>query len=69
MKVFDRIDEYFSSKDKKEFLYTTILSISLVGFIIYYFIYPVADEYKTTQEKNYHKLVQNIIKLKCLLSL
>ncbi len=56
MKFLDRIDDYFYSRPEKEFLYVLGLVIGIIGFLIYYYIYPVADRYESRQEKNYKKL-------------
>ncbi|EDM23912.1 hypothetical protein [Caminibacter mediatlanticus] len=64
MKLFDRIDEYFYSKSKKEFIYTILLFIILVAFIIYYFIYPIAQQYYKKQESQFHSLTTKLNNLK-----
>ncbi|QCT94277.1 hypothetical protein FE773_03505 [Caminibacter mediatlanticus TB-2] len=64
MKLFDRIDEYFYSKSKKEFIYTILLFIILVAFIIYYFIYPIAQQYNKKQESQFHSLTTKLNNLK-----
>ena len=64
MKLFDRIDEYFYSKTKKEFIYTILLFIILVAFIIYYFIYPIAQQYNKKQESQFHSLTTKLNNLK-----
>jgi len=56
MKSFDRLDSYFYEKNKKDFIYLIILTIFLIGFIIYYFLYPVVVEYKMKEEKRYSNL-------------
>jgi Tfp pilus assembly protein PilO len=56
MSVFNKIDNYFYSRQKKEFVYMVILAVFLIGFVIYYFLYPLAAEYKTKQEKKYSSL-------------
>ncbi|WP_217495541.1 hypothetical protein [Caminibacter mediatlanticus] len=62
--MFDRIDEYFYSKSKKEFIYTILLFIILVAFIIYYFIYPIAQQYNKKQESQFHSLTTKLNNLK-----
>lgn len=56
MKSFDRLDSYFYEKNKKDFIYLIILTVFLIGFIIYYFLYPVVVEYKMKEEKRYSNL-------------
>jgi len=56
MNTFDKIDNYFYSKDKKELVYTIVLLILVIGFLIYYFIFPNIQTYKQAQEKKYSEL-------------
>ncbi len=56
MKSFDRLDSYFYEKNKKDFIYLIILTVFLIGFIIYYFLYPVVVNYKIKEEKKYSNL-------------
>jgi hypothetical protein len=56
MKFLDRIDDYFYSRPKKEFTYMVVLIIGIIGFLIYYYVYPVANRYESVQEKKYMKL-------------
>ncbi len=56
MKSFDRLDSYFYEKNKKDFIYLIILTVFLIGFIIYYFLYPVVVNYKIKEEKRYSNL-------------
>ena len=57
MKTFDKIDNYFYEREKKDFIYMVILAVFLIGFVIYYFLYPLASEYKQKQEKKYLSLL------------
>jgi len=56
MSVFNKIDNYFYSRQKKEFVYMVILAVFLIGFVIYYFLYPLVSEYKIKQEKKFSSL-------------
>jgi hypothetical protein len=58
MNVFNKIDNYFYERDKKDFFYTILAVVSLVGFIIYYFVYPMVSEYEKVQEEKYIKLTR-----------
>ena len=64
MSVFAKLDEYFEHRPKKEFFYAVVLVMLVIGFLIYYFIYPVATNYKETQEKRYLSLSSELNNLR-----
>jgi hypothetical protein len=64
MNLFEKIDNYFYERDKKEFLYTIVLIIGVIGFLIYYFVYPAIEEYKSKEEKSYQESLSKFQKLK-----
>jgi hypothetical protein len=68
MKFFDKIDAYFEERPKKDFVYSVILAVFVLGFLIYYFIFPVASKYAQTQEKKYDNLVTQLSNLKVRLN-
>ena len=53
--IFDKIDSYYKSKDKKEFYYTLLAVVLAVGFIIFYFITPPASSFADSNEKKAQK--------------
>ncbi|WP_024790023.1 hypothetical protein [Lebetimonas sp. JH292] len=64
MKNKNFLDKFFENKTKKDVLYIHIITIFLLGFIIYYFIYPLASSFKTKEEKNHQNNVQTLNHLK-----
>jgi hypothetical protein len=64
MKQGNFLDKFFENKTKKDILYIHIMSIFLIGFIIYYFIYPVSSSFQKIQKKNYDQNIQTFNKLK-----
>jgi hypothetical protein len=61
--IFDKIDSYFESRDKKEFYYVLAFIVLLIGFVIYYYIFPLAQDYKEKEENLNKDLKQEIAKL------
>ncbi len=51
MKALKSIDNYFYSRSKKEAVYIYLMIAILIGFIIFYFIYPKTKEYAIEQKK------------------
>ena len=60
--VFDKIDAYFESKEKKEFYYTIFGIVAGIGFIIFYFITPEADNFLKQQKQEFNNLTTNLNK-------
>ncbi|GAX87290.1 conserved hypothetical protein [Lebetimonas natsushimae] len=64
MKQKNFLDKFFENKTKKDILYIHIMTIFLIGFIIYYFIYPVSSSYQIRQKNNYSHNMEKLNKLK-----
>lgn len=64
MKHKNFLDKFFEQKNKKDILYIHIITIFLIGFVIYYFIYPISLSFKDIQRKTYNQNVQTLNKLK-----
>jgi uncharacterized membrane protein SpoIIM required for sporulation len=64
MKQKNFLDKFFENKTKKDILYIHIITIFLIGFIIYYFIYPISFSFIKTQKNNYNRNVQTLNQLK-----
>jgi hypothetical protein len=64
MKHKNFLDKFFEKKNKKDILYIHIMTIFLIGFVIYYFIYPISFDFRTNQEKNYNQNIQSLNNLK-----
>ncbi len=74
MKMLERIDKYFYEKSsKKEFVYLLILLVLAIGFVIYYYIYPIAKNYQLKSKEEYlntltllqqQKVQLNVLKVK-----
>jgi len=64
MKILKEIDNFLYSKSKKEIIYIYLAIALVIGFIFYYFIYPIAKDY-SNREKNrfndYVKLQESLI--------
>jgi hypothetical protein len=64
MKYQNFLDKFFENKSKKDIIYIHIMAIFLIGFVIYYFIYPMSLSFKDIQRKTYNQNVQTLNKLK-----
>ena len=61
MNILEKIDNYFYEKpSQKEFYYTLVLIVGLIGFGFYYYIFPIAQNYHSKNEQKYDKLNLNI---------
>jgi len=60
MKRKNFLDKFFENKTKKDIVYIHLLTIFLIGFIIYYFIYPVSSAFKNNEEKKYSQNTQTL---------
>ena len=61
MKIIDKIDKYFYDKTfKKEFYYALVLLVFLIGFIIYYYIFPLVKDFDLKSKEHYNNLVTSI---------
>jgi Tfp pilus assembly protein PilO len=49
MSVFDKIDDYFYGRSKKELIYMYVLIAIIIGAVVYYFIYPKTLKYEKKQ--------------------
>jgi len=59
MSVLKKIDKYFYEHSAKDALYIYLLLAILIGFIMFYFVYPATKSYSKNQEKQYLKLVND----------
>ncbi|NPA87281.1 MAG: hypothetical protein GXO01_01115 [Epsilonproteobacteria bacterium] len=57
MRLLKKIDNYFYEHSAKDALYIYLLIAILIGFVMFYFIYPKAQEYSKKQQDLYSKLV------------
>jgi len=48
-----KLDALFEGKSKKDIIYMHLAAISLIGFIAFYFIYPIASSYSSKEEKQF----------------
>jgi hypothetical protein len=64
MKHANFLDKFFDGKNKKDILYIHVTAIFLIGFLIYYFIYPISSDFKKKEEENYKQNVTTLNKLK-----
>ena len=60
MNIFDKIDNYYENKEKKEFYYTIIGIFLLIGFIVFYFIAPKTTDFSTSNEKKFKQLKNSL---------
>ena len=59
-KIFDKIDDYFISKTKKEFFYTILVIAFLIGFVFFYFINPKAMAYEKENVKKFDTIKSSL---------
>jgi hypothetical protein len=64
MKHKNFLDKFFEKKNKKDIIYTHIIAIFLIGFIIYYFIYPITSSFEKKEESKYNNNLQVLNDLK-----
>ncbi len=60
MNVLKNIDKYFEEKPQKEFIYFVLMIVILIAFLMYYFIYPLANKYESFEENRYNELITKI---------
>jgi len=60
MKIFDQIDNYFKERDKKEFYYVLVGIVFLIGFIFFYYLYPLADNYHKRNLNEFNNVSNNL---------
>lgn len=58
--ILDKIDAYFEAKDKKEFYYTLVGIVGAIGFGIFYFVTPKADDFLNQNRNNFNTLTRNL---------
>jgi len=59
MNILKKIDKYFYEHSAKDALYVYLLIAVVIGFIMFYFIYPAAKKYSQTQQNLYTKLIND----------
>jgi hypothetical protein len=64
MKQKNFLDKFFENKSKKDIIYIHILVIFLIGFIIYYFIYPMTSSFEKKEKSKYNHNLQVLNNLK-----
>ncbi|WP_456488724.1 hypothetical protein [Caminibacter pacificus] len=57
MKALKSIDNYFYSRSKKEAIYIYLLIAIVIGFVVFYFVYPKAQAYAINQKNLNEKLL------------
>ncbi|QCI28762.1 hypothetical protein [Caminibacter pacificus] len=57
MKALKSIDNYFYTRTKREAVYVYLLIAILIGFVIFYFIYPKTQMYAKKQHDLYNELL------------
>ena len=64
--MIQQLDALFEGKSKKDILYMHLAAISLIGFIVFYFIYPMADKYSSQEEQQFqdHSTKLNTLNIK-----
>jgi len=62
--IIKKIDDYFYSRDKKEFFYILGAVALALGFVFFYFIYPKMNYFENKNEKEFNKISQEISKIK-----
>jgi hypothetical protein len=58
------LDALFEGKSKKDILYLYASVVLAIGFIIFYFIYPMSASFKEKEEKKYKENTQKLSQLK-----
>ena len=61
--MIKQLDLFFEGKSKKDVLYIHLAAVLFIGFIIFYFVYPVAASYQAEQEKKHKNNVNNLSNL------
>ena len=64
MKILDRIDEYFSQKAQKDMIMIYVMVAMIVGFIVLYFLWPQAQEYRNREIKLFRKTQSQLNQLR-----
>jgi hypothetical protein len=64
MKQKNFLDKFFENKSKKDIIYIHIIAIFLIGFIIYYFIYPMTSSFEKKEKSKYNHNLQVLNNLK-----
>jgi len=62
--MISKLDNFFEGKTKKDIVYIHIAALSLIGFIVFYFIYPISSSYQTREEQHYKNNVNRLNNLK-----
>jgi len=61
MKLLEKVDNYFYEKNsKKEFYYSIGAIVLALGFVIYYYVFPIVNQLNEHVHKEYSKLNSTI---------
>jgi len=62
--MIKKLDLFFEERSKKDLIYFFIAVAGLIGFVIFYFIYPISSDYRTKQQNNYKANTNKLVDLK-----
>ena len=62
--MIEKLDLFFEGKTKKDILYMHLAVVLLIGFIVFYFIFPISSSYQKKEENNYKNNVSTLSNLK-----
>jgi len=68
MSIFSKIDQYFYKKSKKDFIYIVILLIMIIGFVYFYYVFPLAKKYESNALSNYQTKLNDLSRNKIQLN-
>jgi len=55
MNIINRIDNYFYAKSQRDTVMFYIMTVTVIGFVVFYFLWPQAQHYRDTQVKMYKR--------------
>jgi len=62
--MIEKLDLFFEGKSKKDVIYLFVAVAGLIGFVIFYFIYPISSDYRTKEQNNYKANTNKLANLK-----
>ena len=61
MKLLDRIDNYFYEKgSKKELVYSIVLIVFVLGFLMFYYVLPIAKTFEEKAKSTYENVLSSL---------